>query len=180
MKYRNIVISGDIGTGTTTLGESLTKKLGWKLLSFGDFFRSFVKENNIPLWDKLKVPPVWEYKMDGDFHQKMASGDKTIFDGHYQGYLSRDLADVYRILLVCDPQIAQERILKRNHTHVETVDTIAKRRQGLRDSFVKLYGKANYSDPKLFDLVIDTGKNNVDETAEIAYSEFIISQKDWC
>jgi cytidylate kinase len=180
MKFKNIVISGDIGTGTSTLANNLAKALGWQVLSFGDFFREYVKENNIPLWDKLMVPASWEYKMDGDFHERMKKGEKMIFDGHYQGFLSRDLKDVFRILLVCDPKTAEERILQRTHTHEETPDSIQRRRQGLRDSFKKLYGDADYFDPDLYHLVIDTGEKNAEEALEIVMSEIRANQKDWC
>src|SRR5258708_9777383 len=144
MKLKNIVISGEIGTGTSTLATGLAEKLQWKMISFGDYFRAYVKENNIPLWNKLEVPAQWEYKMDSEFHQKLESEEHLVVDGHYQGYLSRDLDTVYRILLICDPQIARMRILKRSHTHKETSETILKRRQGLRDSFKKLYGDTDY------------------------------------
>lgn len=180
MKLKNIVISGEIGTGTSTLAKGLTDKLGWEMISIGDFFRQYVKDHNIPLWDKLKVPEEWDYKMDSAFHKKLETEEHLVVDGHYQGYLSRDLDTVYRILLICDPQIAQKRILKRSHTHEETPETISKRRQGLRDSFKSLYGDADYFDPKLFHLVLDTGVIGQEETLEKAYSNFIQAQKDWC
>ena len=180
MKYHNIVISGDIGTGTSTLAKNLSEKLGWQVISFGDYFRAYVKENKIDLWNKLDVPAEWEYKMDGDFHKKLENEEKLIVDGHYQGYLSKDLEDIFRILLVCDDKLSEERILKRQHTHEETPETISKRRQGLRDSFKKLYGSADYFDPKLFHLVINTADFNEAATLEKAYQSFVNLQKDWC
>ena len=33
MKYRNIVVAGDVGTGTTTLAKSLADKLNFKYIS---------------------------------------------------------------------------------------------------------------------------------------------------
>ncbi len=177
---RNIVISGDIGTGTSTLAKNLADKLGWTVLSFGDYFRQYVKDQNIPLWDKMKVPPQWEHQMDQAFHQKLEKEEKLVVDGHYQGYFSRDLADVYRILLVCDDHLTEERILNRQHTHEETPETISKRRQGLKDSFKKIYEDADYFDPKLFHLIIDTRVNNEEETLQKAYSSFIDTCKDWC
>lgn len=180
MKYKNIVISGDIGSGTSTLSQELAKKLGWKAISFGDFFRQYVIDNNIEFWNKLEVPAEWEYKMDGEFHDKLEKEEKWVVDGHYQGYLSRDLDHVFRILLVCDPEIAEKRIMSRQHTHDEDEEHIRKRRQGLRDSFKKLYGDHDYQDPKLFHLVIDTGIYDVEKTVEKAYAEFVNCQKDWC
>lgn len=175
---RNIVISGEIGTGTSTLAKNLAEKLGWQMRSFGDYFRAYVKENNIELWNKLDVPTEWEYKMDGEFRRKLETEEHLVIDGHYQGYLAKDLAAVYRILLVCDNKISEARILHRQHTHVETVETIKKRRQGLRDSFKKLYGDADYFNPKLFHLVIDTGVTNRQDTLEKAYANFVRTNQD--
>ena len=180
MVYKNIVISGDIGTGTSTLAKNLAEKLGYQVISFGNYFRKYAKDHQIELWDKLKVPEEWEYQMDKDFHKKLETEEKLVIDGHYQGYLSRDIDHVYRILLICDPKPSQERILKRSHTHEETLETISKRRQGLKDSFKKLYGEADYFDPQLFQLVIDTGEFNEAQTLDKAYSNFIDACKDWC
>ncbi|MCH7530079.1 AAA family ATPase, partial [Patescibacteria group bacterium] len=55
-RYRNIIVCGDVGTGTTTLSKELAKKLGWRHISAGNFFRKYFKKHNIPLWDKLSVP----------------------------------------------------------------------------------------------------------------------------
>ena len=70
MKYKNIVICGDVGTGTTTLAKGLAEKLGWKYLSAGDFFRDYHKKHNIPLWNKAAIPDEIEKKIDYEFLKK--------------------------------------------------------------------------------------------------------------
>lgn len=173
MKYTNIVISGDIGTGTSTLATGLSQKLGWPVLTFGQLFRQFVKDNNIPLWDKMAVPAEWEYKTDQLFHEKLKNEEHLIVDGHYQAWLNRDQKHVFRILLTLDPEVASQRILQRvDHMHTETPETIQKRREGLKTSFKKLYGAADYFNPQLFDLIIDTGKNSIPQTLEQAFTAF--------
>lgn len=173
MNFKNIIISGDIGTGTSTLARGLSEKLGWKVLTFGELFRQMVKDNNIPLWDKLAVPAEWEYKTDQMFHDKLRTEEKLIVDGHYQAWLNRDQPQVFKILLTLDLETAQKRILQRpDQLHNETPETIAKRRQGLRDSFKKLYGDGDYFDPELFNLIIDTGQNSISQTLEQAYQTF--------
>lgn len=180
MKYRNIVISGEVGTGTSTLARLLAAKLNYQVISVGAIFRQYVLDHQIEFWDKLKVPKDWEYQLDSGVRKKLETEVKLIVDGHYAGYLSRDIPDVFRILLVCTPTIAEKRILRRIHTHKETVESIKKRRQGLKDSFKKLYGDADYFDPKLFNIVIDTGVNDSQQTLEKAYANFVDSNKDWC
>jgi len=170
--FRNIIVSGGVGTGTTTLAKGLSEKLGWKYLSAGGFFRAYAKEYDIPLWDKEAVPDALDKKIDYEFLEKMRDDSDYVFDSHYGGWFAKDLPDVYRVLLICDRDLATKRILEREHTHKETPEEIELRRQGLRDKFRKLYSKDDYEDPKLFHLVIDTTKTTSKETIDFVYKKF--------
>jgi len=168
MKYRNIVISGDVGTGTTTLGKNLAEKLGWQFLSAGEFFRNYAKEHNIPLWNKAAIPDDFEREVDTNLTQKLKNDKNFVVEGHYAAWFARDLPDVLRILLTCDREVANLRMLKREHTHVESVEEIEKRREGLFAKFKKLYSQENYEDPKLYNLVLDTTNSTIEETLQEA------------
>lgn len=172
MKYRNIVIAGDVGTGTTTLAKSLASNLGWKYLSSGDVYRSYVLEHNIPLWDHEAFPDSVDKEIDNTFSQKIRNESNIVFDTHYGGWFARDLADVLRILLTCDPVVAAQRVISRDHTHKETVAEIEKRRQGNIDKFKKLYSSDNFEDPKFYQLVIDTTKTNAETAFHQVLKEF--------
>ncbi len=164
MKFRNIVVAGDVGTGTTTLATSLAQKLNWKFISTGDFFRSYARENNIELWDKDSVPDEVDRRIDQKFLEVMTTESGYIFDTHYGAYFTRKMGDVFKILLTCDRKIATERMLERAHTHQETAEEIEKRRAGLYEKFKKLYSEENYEDPAIYDLVIDTTNSTPEET----------------
>ena len=166
--FKNIVISGDVGTGTSTLAKELAKKLGWKYLSAGDFFRSWFKEQNIPLWNKAAIPDGVEKKIDYEFLAKMKTEDGIIFESHYGGWFAKDLPETLRILLVCDPRVATKRILNREHTHKENPKEIDERRRQLRAKFKKLYSNDDYEDPKFFHLVLDSVANSVEEEVAAA------------
>src|SRR4030066_2275463 len=161
--FKNITISGDIGTGTSTLAKGLAEKIGWKYLSAGDFFRTYQKEHNIPLWNKAEIPDEVERKIDYEFLEKMKDEEHIVFDSHYGGWFAKDLNNVFRILLICDRDVATQRILEREHTHKETAKEIEERRRQLRAKFKKLYSDDNYEDPKYFHLVIDSAANSVEE-----------------
>lgn len=171
--FRNIVVCGDVGTGTTTLAKNLAKKLGWQYLSAGDFFRAYHKGHNLPLWNKAAIPDELDRKIDYEFLDKMKKETGVVFDSHYGGWFSKDLPDVFRILLVCDKEKATKRILNRQHTHKETPEEIEERRRQIQAKFKKLYSSDNYEDPKLFHLVIDTTKTMVEETIQKAYGKFL-------
>ncbi len=171
-KYINIIVCGDIGTGTTTLSKGLAEKLDWKHLSAGNFFREYAKKHNIPLWDKSRVPDDVDKKVDNEFLDKMKNEKKLVFDSHYGGWFAKDLNDVLRILLVCDKEVAEQRIISRESDHKETAADIEKRRQGLRTKFKKLYSDADYEDPKYFHLIINTTKTDIPSALEISLKKF--------
>lgn len=171
-KYKNIVVCGDIGTGTTSLSKELAKKLDWKHISAGNFFRNYAINHNIPLWDKSKVPDDIERKVDNDFLEKMKKEKNFIFDSHYGGWFARNLENVLRILLICDKDVAAQRIISRESEHRETAEGIEKRRQGLRAKFKKLYSDADYENPKYFHLVIDTSNTDANSALEISLKKF--------
>lgn len=174
-KYKHIVVSGNVGTGTSTLAKALAKRLGWRYISAGDFFREYSKKHNIPLWNKSKIPDALDKKIDLEFLNKMKNENHIVFDSHYGGWFARNLPDVFKILLICNKEKATKRIIDREHTHKETPEEIEKRRQQLRLKFKKLYSDENYEDPKIFNVVIDTGKSSIEETFQKALEE--ISRK---
>lgn len=164
MKYHNIVVAGDVGTGTTTLAKSLSEKLGWKYIAAGDFFRSYAIEHKIPLWDKAVVPDDIDRKIDSELTEKLKSEQGWVVDSHYAGWFVRNEKDIFKILLTCDRTIATKRMQEREHTHKETAGEIEKRRHGLYEKFKKLYSQQDYEDPKIFDLVIDTTNSSAETT----------------
>ncbi len=166
--YKNIVVSGDVGTGTSTLAQGLAKKLGWKYLTVGDIFRDYHKKHKIPLWNKLALPDKLDKSVDRDFFEKMKKNKHIVFDGHYLGWFSKKLTYVYKILLVSDKKVATQRILEREHTHKEKAKEIEERRRQLRKKFRKLYSNDNYEDPKIFHLVIDTTNLSIEQTIQKA------------
>lgn len=170
--FRNILVCGDIGTGTTTLSKGLAKKLDWQHISAGDFFRAYAKKHNIPLWDKRSIPDEVDKKIDHELSEKIRTEEGIVLDSHYGGWFVRDLNDVLRILLICDKGVATQRILDRHHSHKETPEEIEKRRIQLKEKFHKLYSSDDYENPKYFHLVIDTTATGIPTALEISLKKF--------
>ena len=169
--FKNIVVSGDVGTGTTTLAKNLATKLGWQYISAGDFFRDWHKKHNIPLWNKEAIPDELDRKIDYEFFEKTKKDSHIVFDSHYGGWFARNLKGIFRILLTCDKSAATQRIIDRQHTHKETPQEIEKRRKQLRRKFKKLYSSDDYEDPKYFNLIIDTTTTDIEETISTAINK---------
>lgn len=175
-KLTSIVVSGEIGTGTSSVARSLARDLVWKYISTGEFFRRFQTIHNIPLWDKLMVPIEIEKAVDSEIQEKLRKEKHMSIDAHYGGWLAKDLNNVYKVLLTCDSKIALKRVLNRDHTHKESREEILKRQKGIIDKFKILYGHDKILDRSYFDLEIDTTNISVQEVSNITLQNFRLHQ----
>lgn len=167
MKWRNITISGDIGTGKTTLARNLSLKLGWKYFNLGDFIRGWYKESGFSLQDVNLIPPDLDRKLDEDFKKRIAEDQETIFESRLAGYLSRKVPDVLRVLCLSDITTVVERVAKRDNLSLKEAKTQAlTRSKSLREKFERLYKIDDYLNPKYFNLVIDTARLNQQQSLQ--------------
>lgn len=165
---KNIAICGDVGTGKGTLAKNLQKKLGWEILSTGEFFRRYHKEHNLPMVDTLDIPEELDRKVDMGFQERMLSEKDHIFESHLAGWLSKDFPTTFKILLTCDKQEAMRRISKREGiTPEEAEQTSWKRSRLLDQKFKRLYDVDNCYNPEYFDLVIDTTNITPEEVLNV-------------
>lgn len=169
--YKSIVISGQIAAGTSTAAKNVAEKLNLKYESAGDFFRKYVLEHNIPLYDKAQIPDALDQEVDAKLTELAQSGGYAI-DAHYIGYFTKDNPDVLKILLTCDEDERIKRALARKHTHAETPEDIKKREVGLDKKFRKLYADEDHVDPKFFDLTIDTTNTSQEEVNKKILNKF--------
>jgi len=170
-KYKSIVISGEIGSGTTTASQNIAKKLNFKVISAGDFFRHYSLKNNIPLFAKDKIPDELDENADREL-TKLASQGNIVIDSHYAGYFNKDKDDILKVLLICKKQERIKRVATRVHTHNETAEDIKKRQEGLDNKFRKLYADENFLNPKNFDLKINNTNLPQEEVTEKIHKKF--------
>ena len=88
--YQNIALSGDVGTGTTTLGRNLASTLDWQHVNAGDYFRAYHRERGIPLEKTKEIPEEVDRQLDGQFADDMAVQTEKVFESHLAGWLARD------------------------------------------------------------------------------------------
>ena len=167
MNFKNIAISGDIGTGKTTLAKNLAKKLGWQHLSTGEYFRKWHEEHGIPLEKTGEVPEEVDKAIDFEYQAKMRDEEHIIFESRLAGWLSRDFSYVFRVLCVTNFEEAMKRVAKRDRISVEEAkEKSHERSKALEEKFYNLYGTNDFLDPKYFDLVVDTTNISFSETLE--------------
>lgn len=172
LRYRNITISGRVGTGKNTLLEGLKTylvPLGWTFATGGDFMRQYVAEHKLNANYHHKAT---DYSDDVDRmidfgrREKLQKQDKQVFEGWLAGYTAQGVPGVLKVLLYCsEPALVIDRLVNRDNI---TVEEAKKHMHEREDENIKkwkrMYGDHDFWDPKLYDLVIDTYSNSREQT----------------
>jgi len=167
MKFKNIAISGDIGTGKSTLARLLSEKLGWKYVSAGNYFRDWYKSQGMDISKVYGIPEEEDGKMEADYKKEMVEKSDAIFESRLAGWLAKDYAQTLKVLCVVDSETAYKRVAKRDSVSEDEAKVLSEQRaKDLVDKFNKLYGVSDFLDEKYFDLVIDTTNLNPDQVLE--------------
>lgn len=172
-KYTSIAISGPVAAGTTTAAKSLAQKLNLEYHSAGEFFRIYMKENNIPLPNKEEIPDDIEQALDEKLTNLMESKKPVIIDGLYAGYFAHNMDHVLKVLLTADEKTRIQRALDRGED--ETAEDVRRRDTAHDAKFRKLYSDENFLDPKFFDMVIDNSNLATEETVKQISDKFLTS-----
>jgi predicted cytidylate kinase len=172
--FLNIALSGDVGTGTTTLGRNLASSLNWQHINAGEYFRAWHREKGVPLENVKEIPAEVNRELDERFLRDMQSIGKMVFESHLAGWLARDLSQTFKILCVADKEVTMARIASREGWDITEAKKFSEMRsKGLNETFGELYGVTNPYDPSLFDAVIDTTRMSVGEVLDSALHQFL-------
>mgnify|MGYP001603266705 CR=1 FL=1 len=157
-----ITISGKAGSGKSTVARLISEQLKLRHYSIGDLMRAMANEKKMPLLELNKLAET-DKSIDFELDEKLKELGKTkddfVVDGRLAAFFIPD-ADV-RVFLETDDRVRAERILKDKREHEksndvdEMVETIRKREESEKKRYRQYYG-VDYSDKKLYNLVIDT------------------------
>jgi CMP/dCMP kinase len=151
-----IAVSGLTGSGKNTLGELLAKKLGYRLVC--PTFKNLAAKEHVSLMEfqeRAARDPDIDRKFDAVLKEQAAAGDCVVTT--WLGPWMVD-ADV-RIKVKVADRIRAERIAKRDGMTTEEALAHLKRRDDQnRARYKKLYN-IDIDDEKIFDAVLDGGKN---------------------
>jgi len=171
-----ITISGEIGSGKTTIAKMLAARLGYKYYCVGDFMRSMAKEKGMTL---LELSALAEkdrtVDMELDERQKgLNKEDNFVLDSRLGFHFVKN---AFRIFIAVDVKEGARRVYndlrhaeRENTTPETTLENIKRRRESERKRYRKyynidLFNKDNY------DLVIDT----TEITPEAAVEKILIT-----
>jgi cytidylate kinase len=168
-----ITISGNHGSGKSTVAKAIAKKLKLKHYSMGDLQRRFAKERGITI-EALGELEAKDKKLDKkiDEHQSKLGKkeDNFIIDSLLGFYF---IPGSIKIFLSCDIKEAAKRIFndKRDSSERKTksvkeeIKILKQRAETNTKRFLKYY-KVDFLDMKNYDLVINTTKISAEKIVE--------------
>jgi cytidylate kinase len=176
--FRNIAISGRIGTGKSTLAEHLAASLGWKLLDGGKIFRKYAKDYGFHITEKEKIPDDFDRAFEEKTRQIFLNEKHYVIQTHLAGFLAQGIEGVYKILVVCEDEngkdkssVRVDRLMNRDLISArEAKNELRQREENHLKKFRKLYvpndPKWVYWKKEYFDLIVNTFSLNQKEALE--------------
>ncbi len=169
-----ITISGDIGSGKSTTGKALCKKLGYRYLSTGAIQRQLAEEMGMTT---LELNQLTESRRDID--EKIDNHTRALNDVDEDYVVDSRLAwhfipFSYKVFLKCDEAIAAERISrdldrKSDESNRNVKNLLAKiqaRRRSEVSRFQEIYN-VDLEDLSNYDQVIDSSYFYPDEIVDL-------------
>ncbi len=165
---RVITIGGLHGTGKSSVADSIAKRFGLRRISAGVIFRQLAKERGMTLEEFSRVAEgdlEIDELIDGT-QKKAAAEGNAVIDGQLAAWMAGDHADL-KILLIAPVEVRIKRIAERDGTEFEFAkrETIA--REGSEKARYFEYYKVDVSDLSIYDLILNTGKYDLDGVTEI-------------
>jgi cytidylate kinase len=170
-----VTISGDPGSGKSTVAKAVAKEFNLKHFSAGDFMREMAESRGISLMEltKLADSDVFIDREIDERTKHLAQKDNFVIDSRLAFHF---IPKAVKIFLKVDPKIAAKRIWKdfaamKRHTEKQfesendVLDSILKRQKSEVERYRKYYGIDNFLDAKHYDIVIDT--TNLTQEASI-------------
>jgi len=163
-----ISISGLIGSGKTSLAKNICKRFNLRYVSAGEIMRDMAKKEGMSLIEfsaYAEKHPEIDKKID-ERQRELAKGD-CVVDGRLSAYFTNPDISIW---LTAPLDIREKRIAKRDKISLEDAKkTIMEREESERRRYKKFYNIDLYNIEK-YDLVINTGKFNIEALTEILSS----------
>jgi len=177
MKKRIVTVGGLPGSGKSTVKRLLALKLGYQMLSTGDFVRDMAHTRNLTLEefnDLIINDKTLDEEIDARLIALEEDGDRFVVDSHLAFHF---IPSAFSVLLTVSLEKSAERIFLDSHaeSRIKSGDTMqtleearertARRIQNHVERYQKHYGVNPYH-PESYDFIIDTETYTPEEVAE--------------
>lgn len=185
-KKNIITITGEIGSGVTTVTHKLADALEYRRFSAGGLFRNLASQYGMSvdqLNDYAKKHPIIDREIDA-LIQRLGEGSELVLDARLGFYW---IHASFRVYLTVDSDIAAKRIYDDIHqcgrteespaSIVETITSIQKQAESTQGRYFRDYG-IDISNTKPFVLIVDTNGKTPREVVNLIRKSYRIWQSE--
>jgi predicted cytidylate kinase len=164
-----VTISGTPGSGKTTVGRLLSKRLGVGYISTGLIFRETAKKYRMSLEEFSRYCETHkeiDQELD-EFQLKTLQQGDVIVEGRIAGWIAvRNHITAVKVLIDADVDMRASRIVQREQGLVpQRRNEILKREESEARRYKQYYG-IDLSDTSIYDLVVDSSKETPEKITQ--------------
>jgi len=167
-----IAISGDLGSGKSTIGRLFESRLGLKFHSGGSIFRSLATKYNMTPAEFSKyseIHPEVDEEFDGELVKISKNDEDMAIDSRMAWHF---VPESFKLHLLVDIEVAAKRIMDENRgtekypTLADAVEKIKARKTSENKRYTEKYN-VNPDDLTNYDLVVDTTYATPEEICDL-------------
>lgn len=159
-----ITIFGLAGTGTSSVGKELAKRLNYSFLSSGQVFRQKAESLGLDLYDfeaLCSQKPEYDKALDQEIATFGKTNDNFVVESRLAWYF---IPDSIKIKIICDDSERVKRVAGRDKISFEEAKTKTEFREGVgAKRYEEYYGLTNFGADENFDLILDSTHWPVEE-----------------
>jgi cytidylate kinase len=164
-----IAVSGQPGSGKTTLAKEVARALKVPLVSSGSLFRELAAKSGMDFLEFHKYAetnPEIDKKIDS-MAIELAKNGNVVLEGHLTAWVVRPYADLC-IYLKASREIRAKRVaIRDNKSFEEAIREVTDREELNRKRYLTIYG-IDIRDLSIFDLVLDTTYLSINDAVRIS------------
>lgn len=168
-----LTISGDIGSGKSTVAQLLASRLKYSYISGGDIFRKQAKSRGMSV-NEFGALAEADENIDGELDkvllQTLKKANDMIVDSRLSGWLCfMNGIDALKVFVTAPFEVRTKRVMYReNQTETKIREDIKIREESERKRYMSYYN-IDYARMDIYDLVIDSEVKSAQEIADEIY-----------